>query len=134
VRSCFHTHLNLHLNPQPLNPYPPNPSPPQPPTPPPGSQGIYTHTVSYEKDEACPMCSAGVLVTAPVDATLQEVRGVCRACMGSAGWFVFFFKGEEIPLTPLAPPSPHLLRGRRDPFDTARSSLPSPSLREKGSL
>ncbi|KAI8464595.1 MAG: hypothetical protein J3K34DRAFT_380304 [Monoraphidium minutum] len=38
-----------------------------------GSQGIYTHTVAYEKDESCPVCSAGVLLEAPADATLQQV-------------------------------------------------------------
>lgn len=40
-----------------------------------GSQGIYTHTVSYEKDTSCPVCSAGVLVEAAADATLQGVSG-----------------------------------------------------------
>lgn len=38
-----------------------------------GSQGIYTYTVAYEKDEACPVCSAGVMLQAPADATLQQV-------------------------------------------------------------
>eukprot|EP00877_Chromochloris_zofingiensis_P012669 jgi/Chrzof1/7656/Cz02g31240.t1 len=41
-----------------------------------GSQGIYTHTVSYEKDTSCPVCSAGVLVEAAADATLQGVIDV----------------------------------------------------------
>jgi hypothetical protein len=45
----------------------------------PGSQGIYTHTVSYEKDDACPVCSAGVLLHAPADATLQQVSVWVRA-------------------------------------------------------
>jgi hypothetical protein len=49
-----------------------------------GSQGIYTHTVSYEKDESCPVCSAGVLVTAPLDATLQQVREFGTGATGGA--------------------------------------------------
>ncbi|WIA10224.1 hypothetical protein OEZ85_010426 [Tetradesmus obliquus] len=38
-----------------------------------GSQGIYTHTVAYERDPQCPVCSAGVEVVAPADSTLQQV-------------------------------------------------------------
>ena len=40
-----------------------------------GSRGVYTHTVAYERDADCPVCSAGALVTAPRGATLREVRG-----------------------------------------------------------
>lgn len=38
-----------------------------------GSQGIYTHTVEYERDADCPICSAGVQIEAEPDATLQQV-------------------------------------------------------------
>lgn len=53
-----------------------------------GSQGIYTHTVEYERDADCPICSAGVQIEAEPDATLQQVSvmdgwvdnvTVCRA-------------------------------------------------------
>lgn len=39
-----------------------------------GGQGLYTHTVSYERDPGCPICSAGVAVEVEREATLQEVR------------------------------------------------------------
>eukprot|EP00775_Hariotina_reticulata_P010952 gene10952-11106_t len=38
-----------------------------------GSQGIYTHTVAYEQDQQCPMCTAGVELEAPAASTLQQV-------------------------------------------------------------
>eukprot|EP00884_Botryococcus_braunii_P012664 jgi/Botrbrau1/21399/Bobra.0216s0018.1 len=38
-----------------------------------GTDGVYTHTVSYDKDESCIMCSAGIPVEVDVDATLQDV-------------------------------------------------------------
>mmetsp|Transcript_34942 Transcript_34942/g.77699 ORF Transcript_34942/g.77699 Transcript_34942/m.77699 type:complete len:431 (+) Transcript_34942:72-1364(+) len=38
-----------------------------------GSQGIYTHTVAYERDTSCPICSAGVPLDVDPDATLQQV-------------------------------------------------------------
>eukprot|EP00879_Flechtneria_rotunda_P023907 GHRR01025319.1.p1 GENE.GHRR01025319.1~~GHRR01025319.1.p1 ORF type:complete len:346 (+),score=71.39 GHRR01025319.1:248-1285(+) len=38
-----------------------------------GSQGIYTHTVAYERDLQCPVCSAGVELMAPAESTLQQV-------------------------------------------------------------
>jgi carbohydrate-selective porin OprB len=38
-----------------------------------GGQGIYTHTVSYEKDPDCPICSAGVVIKVDAGATLQQV-------------------------------------------------------------
>ena len=38
-----------------------------------GTDSIYTLSSSYEKDESCPICSAGVAVTVPEDATLQQV-------------------------------------------------------------
>ncbi len=41
-----------------------------------GSDGIYTHTVAYERDPDCPVCSAGVVVTVSKDATLQRVMEV----------------------------------------------------------
>lgn len=39
-----------------------------------GSQGIYTHTVAYERNAQCPVCSPGVELNAPAGSTLQEVR------------------------------------------------------------
>lgn len=41
-----------------------------------GSQGIYTHTVAYERNPQCPVCSPGIELTAPADSTLQQVRVV----------------------------------------------------------
>lgn len=38
-----------------------------------GNTGIYTHTVSYEKDAGCPICSAGTLVPVTPEMTLQQV-------------------------------------------------------------
>lgn len=42
--------------------------------------GVYTHTVKYEKDEACPICSAGTLLEVAPDATLQQVCGRIACC------------------------------------------------------
>ena len=38
-----------------------------------GTSGVYTHTVKYEKDEACELCSAGRRVAVSKDATLSDV-------------------------------------------------------------
>jgi len=38
-----------------------------------GSQGIYTHTVGYERDDQCPVCSPGVHITIDRRTTLQQV-------------------------------------------------------------
>lgn len=38
-----------------------------------GSEGIYTHTVAYERDPQCPLCSAGVPLSVASDASLQSV-------------------------------------------------------------
>ena len=38
-----------------------------------GTDSIYTLTSSYERDSSCPVCSAGVGLTVPSDATLQDV-------------------------------------------------------------
>lgn len=38
-----------------------------------GSEGIYTHTVSYERDPQCPVCSAGVPLSVTSDASLETV-------------------------------------------------------------
>ena len=40
-----------------------------------GSQGIYTHTVAYERDADCPICGCGVPLGIDPDMTLQQVRG-----------------------------------------------------------
>ncbi|CAI6009434.1 unnamed protein product [Closterium sp. NIES-65] len=37
-----------------------------------GTQGVYSHTVAYERDPECLVCSAGVPVTVPSTATLQQ--------------------------------------------------------------
>lgn len=37
-------------------------------------EGVYTHTVKYEKDAACPMCSASVPFEVSSKDTLQQVR------------------------------------------------------------
>lgn len=39
-----------------------------------GSQGIYTHTVQYERDHSCPICSPGVPLEVNANSTLQQVR------------------------------------------------------------
>jgi hypothetical protein len=39
-----------------------------------GADGVYTHTVCYERDEQCLVCSPGVPVPASDDMTLQQVR------------------------------------------------------------
>lgn len=38
-----------------------------------GSQGIYTHTVAYERNPQCPVCSPGIELQAPAGSTLQQV-------------------------------------------------------------
>lgn len=37
-----------------------------------GTDGIYTHTVEYERDPACLICSSGVPLHAPTSSTLQQ--------------------------------------------------------------
>ena len=37
-----------------------------------GTEGVYTHTVAYERDAACPMCSAGVPFSVHSTDTLQQ--------------------------------------------------------------
>ena len=37
-----------------------------------GTHGVYTHTVAYDRDPACPVCGAGVPVVAPADMTLSS--------------------------------------------------------------
>lgn len=41
-----------------------------------GSDGVYTHTVPYERDSNCLMCGAGVPMPASDDTTLEQVRPV----------------------------------------------------------
>ncbi|GAB4817230.1 hypothetical protein N2152v2_004276 [Parachlorella kessleri] len=38
-----------------------------------GTEGVYTHTVAYERDPACPICSPGVPFTVQPTMTLREV-------------------------------------------------------------
>jgi hypothetical protein len=59
-----------------------------------GSEGVYTHTVAYERDAGCPVCSAGALVTAPRGATLQEVRVLLAAAA------VYGLRGAQQPTPP----------------------------------
>ncbi len=39
-----------------------------------GTEGVYTHTVAYERDAACAMCSAGVPFRVRASDTLQQAR------------------------------------------------------------
>lgn len=50
-----------------------------------GSTGLYTHTVKYERDPGCPICSPGVPVEADPEATLQEVGTRGTGHWGVAG-------------------------------------------------
>lgn len=49
-----------------------------------GTEGVYTHTVAYEKDPACPICSPGVPFTVQPSLTLREVRGPPAHCCAAA--------------------------------------------------
>lgn len=46
-----------------------------------GGQGIYTHTVSYERDPTCLVCGAGVPVKAPAGTTLRDYLGRVAAAL-----------------------------------------------------
>jgi len=39
-----------------------------------GSQGIYTHTVGYEWDDQCPVCSPGVYIAIDKRTALKQVE------------------------------------------------------------
>jgi hypothetical protein len=39
-----------------------------------GTDGVYTHTVRYERDPTCPICSAGTAVPVTPQMTLQQAR------------------------------------------------------------
>jgi ubiquitin-activating enzyme E1 C len=39
-----------------------------------GTEGVYTHTVKYERDPNDPVCGAGVALPVSPDMTLQQVR------------------------------------------------------------
>lgn len=39
-----------------------------------GSDGVYTHTVPYERDSNCLMCGAGLPLPAADDMTLEQVH------------------------------------------------------------
>ena len=39
-----------------------------------GAEGVYTHTVAYERDPACLECSPAAPLEVPPDATLQQVH------------------------------------------------------------
>jgi hypothetical protein len=41
-----------------------------------GTEGVYTHTVKYERDLNDPVCGAGVAFPVSPDMTLQQVRTV----------------------------------------------------------
>ena len=38
-----------------------------------GTEGVYTHTVAYEADGECPMCSPGVPFAVDPESTLEQV-------------------------------------------------------------
>jgi len=38
-----------------------------------GGEGIYTHTVKYERDECCPVCSPGIFLTVQSSVTLGDL-------------------------------------------------------------
>ena len=38
-----------------------------------GGEGIYTHTVAYEKDPQCTVCSSGISMTISESKTLEEL-------------------------------------------------------------
>jgi ubiquitin-activating enzyme E1 C len=42
-----------------------------------GREGVYTHTVAYEKDDECPACSPGVRVEFSRDVALGDVVDAC---------------------------------------------------------
>jgi ubiquitin-activating enzyme E1 C len=44
-----------------------------------GTRGVYTHTVAYDRDPACPVCGAGVPVSVPAGATLAALLEVLLA-------------------------------------------------------
>mmetsp|Transcript_17998 Transcript_17998/g.50362 ORF Transcript_17998/g.50362 Transcript_17998/m.50362 type:complete len:133 (+) Transcript_17998:181-579(+) len=44
-----------------------------------GSGGVYTHTVAYERDTSCPICSAGLPIEMHPSATLQQLIGALMA-------------------------------------------------------
>ena len=41
-----------------------------------GTDGVYTLTTPYERDDKCPICSAGVGFEVQPGTTLQQVRGL----------------------------------------------------------
>lgn len=47
-----------------------------------GSQGIYTHTVAYERDAHCAICGAGVALQVQPSMTLQQVRARGEGVVG----------------------------------------------------
>ncbi len=51
-----------------------------------GSQGIYTHTVSYERDSSCPICGSGVPLDVDRSMTLQQARRSRRGCKNPIIW------------------------------------------------
>lgn len=40
-----------------------------------GTHGVYSHSVAYEKDPECIVCSAGVALQVAPSLTLQQVGG-----------------------------------------------------------
>ena len=52
-----------------------------------GTDGVYTLTTPYERDEKCPICSAGVGFEVAPSSTLQQVGGgVGHAGHAASGW------------------------------------------------
>ncbi len=44
-----------------------------------GAEGIYTHTVAYEKDAECAQCGAGICLSVGGEKTLEEVMAMVAA-------------------------------------------------------
>ena len=51
-----------------------------------GTEGVYTHTVAYERDAACPMCSAGVPFSVRSTDTLQQACAPAKISSFQDSW------------------------------------------------
>ena len=65
-----------------------------------GMEGVYTHTVKYEKDPACPMCSASVPFEVASTDTLEKVR--CILCWQCTPALCFTFRNWLLALAVVA--------------------------------
>lgn len=63
-----------------------------------GTDGVYTLTTPYERDDKCPICSAGITFEVPPSTTLQQVCAVCvcvRECECVCGWMTLKEQGDS---------------------------------------